>query len=373
MLANALQYELALAKDRAHDVNILACLGRVWLARGRHESVLSHMKTALEYSQQALKVAPGQNHLQFNVAFVQFQVAQLVYNSKETQRTLVDVEEAQKGLEEAINTLDAVANSPNPPFSKNDIIQRANMARNTMRKQLVRAHEIQTTYEQENASKLEQARQLRDAELKKREEEKRRAEEEAEERKRKILEERLKLEERDREYMEKRAEEERRRQELIDDSEMRRSERKANRGKGGKRKKKSTAGDSDTDGLGSESDARPRRRRTSASGTDGLTDEERPKTKKRKLARKSEPAGKFKSTEFVDSDSDGEAAAPAGDAVEDDAVLSGTASENGDEGIAAPKSGRKTARVISEDEDEDEGVTAPKADGDVVMDDDEDE
>jgi RNA polymerase-associated protein CTR9 len=328
------------------------------------------MKTALEYSQQALKIAPGQNHLQFNVAFVQFQVAQLVHNSKETQRTLVDVEEAQNGLEEAINTLDAVANSPNPPFSKNDIIQRANMARNTMRKQLVRAHELQTTYEEENASKLEQARQMRDAEQKRREDDKRKAEEAAEERKRKILEERLKLEERDREYMDRRAEEERRRQELIDDSEMRRSERKANRGKGGKRKKKSTAGDTDTDGLGSDSDARPRRRRTSASGTDGLTDEERPKTKKRKLARKSEPAGKYKSTEFVDSDSEGEAAAPAGDAAEGDAALSRAATESGDDGVAAPKPGRKTARVISEDEDEDDGVAAPQANGDVAMEDD---
>jgi RNA polymerase-associated protein CTR9 len=333
------------------------------------------MKTALEYSQQALKAAPGQPHLEFNVAFVQFQVAQLVHTLKETQRTLEDVTEAQAGLEEAITTLDAVANSPNPPFSKNDIIQRANMARNTMRKQLVRAQEIQSAYETENADKLEKARQLREAEFKKREDEKRKAAEAAEEKKRKILEERKAMEERDREYMSKRAEEERRRQELIDDRETTKSERRA-RGKGGKRKKKN-ADDSETDGMasGSEAEARPRRRRTSASGTDGVSDEERPKTKKRKLARKNEPVGKYKSNEYVNSDSEGDGDVAVGDAPTDaPEVLSRAASESADDGVAVPKPGRKTARVVDdEDEDGDEGVAAPAANGDAAMDDDDDE
>ena len=46
------------------------------------------MKTALDYSQQALKIAPTQSHLQFNVAFVQFQIAELIRNLKETQKTV---------------------------------------------------------------------------------------------------------------------------------------------------------------------------------------------------------------------------------------------------------------------------------------------
>ncbi|KAJ4302802.1 protein required for normal CLN1 and CLN2 G1 cyclin expression [Kalmusia sp. IMI 367209] len=363
-------YETALSK-KPHDLNTLACLGRVWFIRGKGEQNLSHMKTALDYSQQALILAPNQNHFQFNVAFMQIQIAQLVYTLKDTQRTLVDVEEAQQGLDEAIKMFETVANSENPPYPKDDIIQRANMGRNTMANQLKRAHDKQKEYEDENASKLQAAREAREAEIKKREDEKRKATEEQAERSRKIMEERQKLEERDREYMERRREEERRRQELIDDSEVRKSERRQNRGKGGKRKKKGDMDDSETEAGGSDSD-RPRRRK-SASGTEGLSDEERPRTKKRKLARKSEPAGKYKSAEFVDDDdSDDADAARApmnGDA---DAAPSRAASESDDETISAPRGGRK--RVIDEDEDEDDEETAvPRANGDMMVADEEED
>ncbi|KAF2446043.1 TPR-like protein [Karstenula rhodostoma CBS 690.94] len=367
-------YEIALHK-KPHDLNIIACLGRVWFVRGKSDQSLSHMKTALEYSQQALKLAPNQNHLQFNVAFVQFQIAQLVYNLKETARTLVDVEEAQQGLDEAIRMFEAVANSENPPYPKDDIIQRANMGRNTMAKQLQRTHDKQAEYEKENADKLQQAREARENEIKKREDEKRRVAEEQAERARKIMEERQKLEERDREYMERRIEEDRRRQELIDDSEMRKSERRS-KGKGGKRKKKGDADDSETEAGGSDSDAsaKPRRRRNKsagASGTDGLSDEERPRAKKRKLARKNEPVGKYKSAEFVDDDSDDELPdAPAladGDA---------DAAPSGDDDVSAPRAGGRK-RVVDEDEDEDDDVAAPNTNGDgagaAAADDDEDE
>lgn len=360
-------------------MNIIACLGRVWFVRGKSDQSLAHMKTALDYSQQALKLAPNQNHLQFNVAFVHFQIAQLVYNLKETTRTLVDVEEAQQGLDEAIKMFEAVANSENPPYPKDDIIQRANMGRNTMAKQLQRTHDKQAEYEKENADKLQQAREAREAEIKKREDEKRRAVEEQAERARKILEERQKLEERDREYMERRVEEERRRQELIDDSEMRKSERRA-KGKGGKRKKKGDGDDSETEAGGSDSDAsaKPRRRKNKspgASGTDGLSDEERPRTKKRKLARKNEPVGKYKSAEFVDDDSDDEIP-DAPTQASGDAEASRAASESGDEDVSAPRpSGRK--RIVDEDEDEDDGEAVLNVNGDggaaAGGDDDEDE
>jgi RNA polymerase-associated protein CTR9 len=43
-------YEAALAKDRGHDAQILACLGRTWLAKARSEKSLPAYKSALEYS-----------------------------------------------------------------------------------------------------------------------------------------------------------------------------------------------------------------------------------------------------------------------------------------------------------------------------------
>lgn len=49
-------YELALAKDRSHDAQILACLGRTWLAKGKAEKTLQAFKHALDYSQKVSRV-----------------------------------------------------------------------------------------------------------------------------------------------------------------------------------------------------------------------------------------------------------------------------------------------------------------------------
>ncbi|KAF2114983.1 hypothetical protein BDV96DRAFT_621952 [Lophiotrema nucula] len=359
-------YETALAKDRARDPTILACLGRVWLLRGKAEQSLSAMKKALEYTQRALEVSPDQIHFQFNVAFVQFQVAQLHMSLKPTQRTLKDVQEANVGLDTAIESFSAIARSPNPPFPKHDIEQRAMMGINTMKKQINRQLEIQGTYEKDNAKKLQEAIALRNAEDEKRAEEQKKREEAEAERKRKILEERHKMEERDREYMERRADEERRRQELLEDAETRKAERNVNRKKGGKRKKKGETDDSETEGGDSDASTRPRksRPRRSASGTEGLTDEDRPKQKRRKLEKKNKKDyGKYKSADIiVDSDSEGVADLPA-DGLPADEPDAPTPASNAaddmdeDEDVAAPRA-RKPARIVDEDEDDDEGVTA---------------
>ncbi|KAF1942074.1 hypothetical protein EJ02DRAFT_183295 [Clathrospora elynae] len=362
-------YEAALSKNRHNDPKILACLGRTWYLRARHERTIAGFRTALDYSKQALNVTPSDLNSQFNVAFLQFQIAQNIYNLSEQQRTLQEVDDATQGLMDAIEALEKIAKEETPPFPRADITSRANMGRNTMVKQLERARDKQVTYEGENASKLDQARRLREAEVRRREEEKQRVEAEALERKRKLLEEQERIILRDRELMEKRGDEERRRMEEDEDRELRKAERKARGPKGPKRKKKDA--DSDTEGLVSEDDEpRSRRRRTSASGTEGLTDEERPREKKkRKLARKSEPTGKFKSAEFIDDDSDDDADLPARDTDKADAQL---ASE--DEGAAAAAPRPRKARVVDdEDDDEDDGIAAPKANGDVAMDDDEDE
>ncbi len=44
-------YEAALSKDRGQDAQILACLGRTWLAKGKAEKSLQAYKNALDYSQ----------------------------------------------------------------------------------------------------------------------------------------------------------------------------------------------------------------------------------------------------------------------------------------------------------------------------------
>jgi RNA polymerase-associated protein CTR9 len=337
--------------------------------RGKQERSITAYRTALDYAKQALKLVPSDLGSQFNVAFLQFQLASNILALEPAQRTLEEVDDATKGLQEAVVALDAIAKAENPPFPRNDITSRANMGRNTMANQFERARTKQVAYEEANASKLDQARKLREAEILRREEEKRKIEEAALEKKRKILEEQERIAARDRELMEMRGMDEQRRMEEDEDKELRKAERKARGPKGGKRKKKDAADDSATDGgLSDDDEPRSRRRRTSASGTEGLSDEERPREKKkRKLQRKSEPAGKYKSAEFIDDDSD-DADGAANDA---EAAATPAGDDSADEGVAAASRPRKARNVVDdEDEDEDEGISAPKANGDVAMSDD---
>jgi len=298
-------------------------------------SSYSVMTDDINFPLQALEVNPDQVHFKFNVAFVQFTIAQLVHTLQESQRTLAEVEAAAAGLDEAIESFSAIARSPNPPFPKNDIEQRASMGRNTMRKQLERDVQAQRDYEEKNATKLQKARELREAEFRQREEEKKKAEEAAAERRRKIIEAQELQRERDREIMERRNLEEQRRKEFVEEEEHRKAERGSRR-KGGKRKKKADDSDSESD-VGST--PRGRKSQSARLSTPG-TGDERPRQKKRKLERKSKNASKFKSDELiVDSSSEGEAEIP----------------------VAGER--RKTARVIDDEDEED----AASAAGDVPM------
>ncbi|KAI0998543.1 Tetratricopeptide repeat protein 1 [Podosphaera aphanis] len=307
-------YEHALSKDRSRDPQILACLGRTWLAKARAEKMsLSGLKSALEYAQKSLEVAPDQIHFKFNVAFVQMAIGTAVYGLKEGQRTLAEVEEAAAGVEDAIKSLDEIANHPHTPYPKHDIEQRANMGRNTVRNQLSRAMQNQREYEEKNAEKLQAAKQAREAELRKREERRLAVEEAERERKLKIAQERNEIAERDRLLAEARAEEERSREaaELTTDSEtgnrVKRKKKPRSGGTGGKRKKKAVPGVSDEEESGEEA---PRRNRPTgkASGSGGESEEEKPKKKRRLTNKKAmEKAGKFKSNEVVvESDSNNE-------------------------------------------------------------------
>ncbi|KAF2142784.1 uncharacterized protein K452DRAFT_248279 [Aplosporella prunicola CBS 121167] len=362
-------YEAALSKDRARDPTILACLGRVWLLKGKQEKNVQSMKTSLDFSMRALEVAPEQIHFKFNVAFVQIQIAQLIYTLPENVRTLEEVEAAAKGLDAAIEAFSAIAKSPNPPFPRNDIEARANMGRNTMRKQLDRAVQNQREYEEKNANKLQEARKKRDAEIQKREDEKRKALEVEEERKRKILEERERIQERDRELALRRIEEDRKKEdaEMTTDSETGEKRKRAKRrgGGGGKRKKKGEDTESEGEGSGSDtgrkSKRRSRRASTATSATPGGSDDEKPrKKKKRKLERKTTQSSKFKSSQFIhDSDDDDAEVANEDSAAKVNDAEDAEMDKGGDE-ESAPRQ-RKSARVVDDDEDEDADEAAPSA------------
>ncbi|KAK3302518.1 uncharacterized protein B0T15DRAFT_308345 [Chaetomium strumarium] len=314
-------YEIALSKEgKANDAGILSCLGRTWLNKGRAERNLDAYKTALDYAKKALAVAPEQLHFKFNVAFVQIQLALTLHAMRDSERTSFQLEEAADGLESAIKTLDEIAASPSPPYPKHDIEQRANMARNTQRKQLERALASQREYEAKNKEKLAAALEQRQAELRRREEERRKAEEAERERQDKIRKEREEIAARDRALAEQRAEEERARREaeMTTDPEtgekvkrrkrtVQRRERDSRSGeprpaKGGRRSRKKKAADGETDGEDS----------GAASGGE----KRRPK-KRQRLASKNESA-KYKSAEIVvDSDEDDDGGYGRGEEEED--------------------------------------------------------
>jgi RNA polymerase-associated protein CTR9 len=404
-------YEIALSRIKSTDPQLptlLACLGRVWLLRGRTEQPaarLEAMKTSLAYSRRALEAAKGAkdeiNH-RFNVAFVQIQIAQLVNGLKEQQRTLADVEIASKDLDEAIEAFSEIAKAPNPPFPAGDIEQRASMGRNTMKRQLASALEKQTEFEQSNAAKLEEARKKRDEAQKAKEaEQARKAAEEAAHRQ-KIAEERQRMQEEDRLLIERRLEEDRAREEAeyTDDPETgdRKKREKRPKGKGGsgKRKKKGDV-DSDDDGIvGSDDDLfgesdkpkksrkKGRSARSSATpGVDGSDDEgAAPKKKKRRLAARkdaSAKSSKYKSADFIQDSSEDEdaggAAQTRGDSetpaaetprADEDERMSDVGGDE-EESVARPAQRKKAARVLDDDdEDEDEDGAAPVATQDDV-------
>ncbi|KAJ6127520.1 Tetratricopeptide TPR2 [Penicillium sp. IBT 18751x] len=336
-------YETALAKDRSRDVQILACLGRVWWLKGKQEMNLAAMKTALDYAQRAREVSPTQLHLQFNVAFVQNQIASLAYSLQPTQKSLQDVQEAAEGLKEAIETFDRISKEKNPPYPSQALEQRANMGR-TISKQLDRAMQSQKEYEEKNAAKLQQAREAREAAQKKREEELRKAQEVEMERKRRIAEERQQMLEETQRIAAQRAEAERAREqaELTDDSQgdkVKRTKKK----QASKRKKKGGDDFIADDEDQAEHSAEPE------------SDTETAPKKRRRLERRSggkataprASSNKFKSSERV-VDSDEEEDAPTPGEEQDDLF--------GDEPMAeeAPRRREKASRRIADDDDEEE-------------------
>ncbi|KAL4805997.1 protein prenylyltransferase [Aspergillus unguis] len=364
-------YEAALSKDRARDAQILACLGRVWLLKGKQEMNLAAMKTGLDYAQRAHSVVPTQAHLEFNVAFVQNQIASLTYSLPETQRTVQDVQDAADGVRTAIETFQRIAKVKNPPYPAESLEQRANMSK-TIIKQLDRALQSQKEYEEKNAAKLQQAREAREAEIRRREEEVQKAQEAERERKQRIAEERQQLVEEAQKLAAQRAEEERAREEaeMTTESEtgekVKRTKKKGG-ATGGKRKKQRRTEDDfindDGDGEG-EGGAGGR----SSDGDDSGREESAPK-KRRRLERRSrggasgagekekKSSSKYKSSEMVvDSDDEEEeapAATPAGRDDED---------EDEDEDIVQRRRNKATRRV-ADDDDEDEDEAAPAAGG----------
>ncbi|CCJ28920.1 unnamed protein product, partial [Pneumocystis jirovecii] len=201
-------YELALNKyQNRSNLITFSSLGKAWLQRGKEERSLLALKEALKYTEKALKLQPNNTAIIFNIAFIQFKFAEIARILPENRRSVDDLEYALKILNNAIDTFSDLANSKHPPYSKEDIQQRANMGRNTTLRQLERAIQQQKEFESTNLAKLDSARQKR-----KEEQERKQAEAEAlraseEKKQRELAEERRIMQEQIKEWAMKRKEE----------------------------------------------------------------------------------------------------------------------------------------------------------------------
>ena len=326
--------------------------------------------------QRALATQPDSPHLQFNIAFLQFQIAQQVNSTADADRTLKDVHAATEGLEEAIVTFEKVAKVKQPPYPKSALEQRAAMAKNTMRKQLERAERSQKEYEEKNQEKLKAAQDRREEELRRRDEIRRLKQEEDATRTRKLAEQRKAIIlETERLAETLRAEQmAREAAEYTEDEETgERVKRKPTKRSGGAKRKKRDDDDGFIEDDGDLFDGRSERTvsRTPASGSEDNVDRSEKPKKRRRLERKAggtkkapkEPRGKYKSAAvIVDSDSDsedmGSASAVATPATGNDDTpepQDAVMRDFEEDGEAPHQSARrKQVRTIA-DEDEDEG------------------
>lgn len=212
-------YEYALNRFKnGSDPQLFTLLGRAWYARAVSEKSIQAFRSALECSKKAFELAPENLGLKFNVAFIQFQLADFIRRVPESERTAVDIEEAINGLEEAIVSLTDISKEKYPPFPASELEQRAVMGQNTVRRQLERANTQQKEYEQQYKSKLEEAKKKRQELQEQMEADKKRKEEENIARAKALADERAALQEEARKWAELARQEAERDQVVIEEN-----------------------------------------------------------------------------------------------------------------------------------------------------------
>ncbi|CCE78173.1 Piso0_000789 [Millerozyma farinosa CBS 7064] len=161
-------YEIALMRySNGNDPNILSFLGRAWYMRGMSEKNLSFMNTALSYCERALSLTTGlKSSFKFNIAYVQFQIAELVTKLPVEQRKVEDIKEAITNLQKAIESLNQLASDEekHPPYPKSDLKSRASLGTNTLLNRLNTCLEATIKNVQQSEQRMEEAKRLREEE-----------------------------------------------------------------------------------------------------------------------------------------------------------------------------------------------------------------
>ncbi|CDR40389.1 CYFA0S05e00232g1_1 [Cyberlindnera fabianii] len=298
--AKAIQeYSIALARfsDENRDARTLSLIGRAWFARGGQEKSLESYAKALEFSINALKVAEEYYQklvpqMQYNVAFVQFSIAQFLTRLEISKRTVEDISNSLSGLNEAVETFTKLAElGKQAPVAPEILTQRATMGSKTLTTQLERILKEQEQYEVQFQAKIEEAKRVREVERARAELEEKKRKEEQEEKEKKLREEFDMLQEQAKQWEAERAS-----LIIVEDEKPK-----------GRKKKNAIWTDEEASGDEGNVEKKPKskKKRTKKKAQDGEgdDDEEKPvKTKKRRLTKRE---GKYKSKEIIeDSDED---------------------------------------------------------------------
>ncbi|BFZ54054.1 protein required for normal CLN1 and CLN2 G1 cyclin expression [Savitreella phatthalungensis] len=352
------------------DTMLHQCLGRAWLARGREERDIDALREALRYTKLAQETQPDNAAIAFNVAFVQFQMAEVLRNLPEIKRTVEDLREAAIGLDEAVRTFNKLAESKHAPYSREDIKQRATMGKNTTSRQIERAIQQQVEYEARNSSKVEEARHRREQDKLERERQQAEARSADAIRQESLREERRKMQQEAMDWAEKRRMQEQEREEHEREKEELKKERIA------KRKTRKANDDAEmSDGLDKlDSDGELKRRRKGKrnsrkdeSDTDGVVsdaDEEiLPKKRSRGVASRKDQGRKKKRALRRANDNRSGDKVDLGSLDEDMAEDSGDEEEHAKPMQRRNGSSRKyiSSEFVDSDIDDDEGLDDEKS------------
>lgn len=192
-------YEIALMRyANDTDSKILSFLGRAWLARGLSEKNLTYLYNALSYAEKALLNATGaKSSLRFNIAYIQFQLAEFISKVPLEQRLVEDIEKGIENLNAAIETLNSLSSDDekHPPYPKSELKARANLGTSTLLNRLNACLDETIDSVKKSEIRLEEAKKLREqeaAQLLKEEEERKAKEREIEQ---EMAKERAKLQE----------------------------------------------------------------------------------------------------------------------------------------------------------------------------------
>jgi len=160
------QYETA--SRRYYDGKSLATLlylARAWYRKAEKDKSFEAIQSSLRAAQDALALHPSDDTIRFNIATIQHKAVDLVSELPAARRTVVNIELAIRGGEEAQATFAELGanRAPNLPYNVDMAQQRESYGRTLMR----RAVEIlpgQREFEAEQAEVAEAARREREAE-----------------------------------------------------------------------------------------------------------------------------------------------------------------------------------------------------------------